>query len=142
MKFALVLFSILSVISTAAFGAGPEVPAGKEQKKPQLSPTGKLYELHAGNPPIFDPKAWGPQVSCPEGSFAAGFELYMEPQIDGDDTALNAIRLSCRNSNGDLVTTIRSLEGGMGRRHTRVLSFLSGKKLSFLIPIDVRASLG
>ncbi len=68
-----------------------------------------------------DPESGGPWGSwystsrCPSGSFAFGFKQKVEsPQGDGDDTALNAIRLRCRNRKSD-VYAIGSGEGEWGK---------------------------
>ncbi|EMP39285.1 Vitelline membrane outer layer protein 1 like protein [Chelonia mydas] len=40
--------------------------------------------------------SWGEEETCPDKSFAIGFSLKVElPQLSGDDTALNGIRLLC-----------------------------------------------
>ena len=58
--------------------------------------------------------AWGTfggQDLCPPGEFAVGFELKSEAPgtaSDGDDTALNGIRLKCNG--GDTVSWLVSCE--------------------------------
>merc|ERR1719348_2475007 len=46
--------------------------------------------------------SWGPIEFCPEGSFAYGYQMKVEPPCgDCDDTVLNTIRLLCAYHLGD-----------------------------------------
>ncbi|KAF4099026.1 vitelline membrane outer layer protein 1 homolog [Onychostoma macrolepis] len=54
---------------------------------------------------------------CPPGTYAAGFSLKVEDPIDGDDTALNGIRLHCVASNSMYSpnsASVQSAEGSWG----------------------------
>lgn len=58
---------------------------------------------------------WGPDAYCPPGEFVWGFRLKSEPyQGSGDDTALNAVELICKNGVNETSTYIRSSEGDWG----------------------------
>jgi hypothetical protein len=58
---------------------------------------------------------WGEGASCPAGAFVWGFRLKSESyQGSGDDTALNAIELICKNRDSGDITRIRSAEGQWG----------------------------
>jgi hypothetical protein len=62
---------------------------------------------------------WNSEVVCPTGTFASGFALKVEPDQGpgvrrGDDTALNAVRLYCSDSNGMIIDVIQSNEGDWG----------------------------
>jgi hypothetical protein len=55
--------------------------------------------------------SWGDWQYCPQGSFAAGYTMRVEPSLggDGDDTAVNGIKLYCVNkSTGKRVAIITS----------------------------------
>jgi len=69
------------------------VIAGKTIKRPYVHWIEPYHETIWGN--------LGPDEFCPEGSFANGFSLKVEKdQENGDDTALNAIKLSCAYHDG------------------------------------------
>ncbi|XP_075433796.1 vitelline membrane outer layer protein 1-like [Ascaphus truei] len=58
---------------------------------------------------------WGPLQTCPDGSHAKAFSLKVEGgQGDGDDTALNGIRLHCVSRNNIDENSIQSTEGPWG----------------------------
>ncbi|XP_045187604.1 vitelline membrane outer layer protein 1-like [Mercenaria mercenaria] len=59
---------------------------------------------------------WGSAVFCPPGSYAAGYDMKIEPYQGGwvDDTAMNGIKLYCETSEGHLTTTITSGVGPWG----------------------------
>ncbi|XP_050948890.1 vitelline membrane outer layer protein 1-like [Labeo rohita] len=64
--------------------------------------------------------SWGYRDMCAEGTYAAGFSLKVENPIDGDDTALNGIRLHCTDlSKGSKAyhryTSVQSDVGSWGR---------------------------
>jgi len=52
---------------------------------------------------------WGPKKTCVFPHFVHKMQLKIEPRIDGDDTALNAIKLTCSDGN-----TITSDQGPWG----------------------------
>ncbi|XP_056113743.1 vitelline membrane outer layer protein 1-like [Rhinichthys klamathensis goyatoka] len=59
--------------------------------------------------------SWGYKSMCPSGRYAAGFSLRVERPIDGDDTALNGIRLYCVDRPGSRDhNSIESDVGGWG----------------------------
>lgn len=58
---------------------------------------------------------WGGWQYCPAGSFAAGYSMKVEGrQGDGDDTAVNGIKLYCVNNRGKRVATVTSAVGPWG----------------------------
>ena len=74
---------------------------------------------------------WGPPAYCPAGQYVWGFRVKGEPyQGNGDDTALNAVQLICKNGASGVPTYIHSREGGWGAwgkdhvcRETPVIGF-------------------
>lgn len=64
---------------------------------------------------ITDFGTWGQEEFCPNGSYVTGVNLKIEDdQLDGDDTALNSIKLICTDLNGVLKKQITSSEGTYG----------------------------
>uniref|UniRef100_A0A8C1N6M7 Vitelline membrane outer layer 1 homolog a n=1 Tax=Cyprinus carpio TaxID=7962 RepID=A0A8C1N6M7_CYPCA len=64
--------------------------------------------------------SWGQREMCPAGTYAAGFSLRVEDPIQGDDTALNGIRLHCVASKGSSdsyrdYSSVQSDVGSWGR---------------------------
>uniref|UniRef100_A0A9J8AQV5 Vitelline membrane outer layer protein 1-like n=1 Tax=Cyprinus carpio carpio TaxID=630221 RepID=A0A9J8AQV5_CYPCA len=64
--------------------------------------------------------SWGHREMCPAGTYAAGFSLRVEDPIQGDDTALNGIRLHCVASKGSSdsyrdYSSVQSDVGSWGR---------------------------
>ncbi|CAF1098596.1 unnamed protein product [Adineta steineri] len=51
---------------------------------------------------------------CPADTWAYGFQQRVQPQQDGDDTALNAVRLICRGKSGTGSYAISSYDGLWG----------------------------
>jgi len=63
---------------------------------------------------------WGSASFCPEGSWATGFQLKVEPDCGAfcDDTALNGVKLFCANPDGtdrgEVTSTVGSFGGWKG----------------------------
>ncbi|XP_003996201.1 vitelline membrane outer layer protein 1 homolog [Felis catus] len=57
---------------------------------------------------------WAWPEMCPDGFFASGFSLKVEPPqgIPGDDTALNGIRLHCSRGNAERNTQVVESQSG------------------------------
>lgn len=63
---------------------------------------------------------WGKMESCPDDTFAFGFQLLSENPTKDDNTALNGIRLHCRKQNGtSTFQRISSKQGVYGEWRTR-----------------------
>ncbi|KFO22918.1 vitelline membrane outer layer protein 1 homolog [Fukomys damarensis] len=60
---------------------------------------------------------WTWPEMCPDGYFASGFSLKVEPVqgIPGDDTALNGVRLHCTRGNAEHVVESKSGRWGLWR---------------------------
>ncbi|XP_049631575.1 LOW QUALITY PROTEIN: vitelline membrane outer layer protein 1 homolog [Suncus etruscus] len=83
-----------------------EVKSKAKEKK--YDPT--IIEVNNGGP--WGDWAW-PDM-CPDGFFAGGFSLKVEPSkgITGDDTALNGIRLHCTKGNAERNTRVVESQWG------------------------------
>ncbi|XP_073479124.1 vitelline membrane outer layer protein 1 homolog [Aquarana catesbeiana] len=78
---------------------------------------------------------WGWMDMCPPGTVATGFDLKVEPpQGDGDDTALNAIKLFCTKS-GESYAEITSTTGRWGS-WTGARWCPSGVLISFALQVE------
>ncbi|XP_053399522.1 uncharacterized protein LOC123557204 isoform X2 [Mercenaria mercenaria] len=78
---------------------------------------------------------WGVAEFCPQGSFAIGYNLKIEPdQGKGDDTGLNAIKLICADQygfiRGNEITSTQAIWGSY--RKENKLCPKSGKTVYFL----------
>jgi len=84
------------------------VISSKTIKRPYIAAIEPSHETSWGS--------WGSDEFCPEGSYANGFSLKVEEDIEnGDDTALNAIKLSCAYHNGTeggYITSTEQIWGG------------------------------
>ncbi|ODM92211.1 Vitelline membrane outer layer protein 1 [Orchesella cincta] len=77
---------------------------------------------------------WGSLQRCPSETYAQGFQLKTERYlyIDGDDTALNSIKLFCGDPTKQGTPSITSTEGFFGvwgKVHTCFPGFLTGFQL-------------
>ncbi|XP_076044998.1 vitelline membrane outer layer protein 1-like [Oratosquilla oratoria] len=85
--------------------------------------------LNLDNP--YDAGEWGSVSLCPNGSFAHAFEVKFEEYNAVDETAVNAIKLYCRNEHEHDLGYITSSEGQHGRWYgMRICSsgFLTGMR--------------
>ncbi|XP_053378916.1 vitelline membrane outer layer protein 1-like [Mercenaria mercenaria] len=57
---------------------------------------------------------WGSVQLCPDGSYAAGYDMKIEKPVCADDTALNAIKLICEFPDGKETGEITSTQGHWG----------------------------
>ena len=66
--------------------------------------------------PKSGPCYWGPSEFCPDGSWASGFQLMVEPSCGDicDDTALNSVKLFCSTQDGVSDGFITSKKGNFG----------------------------
>ncbi|KAM9450371.1 vitelline membrane outer layer protein 1-like isoform 1-T2 [Clarias gariepinus] len=60
--------------------------------------------------------SWGPREMCPFGTYATGFSLKVEEELNDDNTALNGISLYCSGSplSSQPESTVESDEGSWG----------------------------
>uniref|UniRef100_I3N984 Vitelline membrane outer layer protein 1 homolog n=2 Tax=Marmotini TaxID=337730 RepID=I3N984_ICTTR len=80
---------------------------------------------------------WALPEMCPDGYFASGFSLKVEPHqgILGDDTALNGIRLHCTRGNSELNTQVVESQSGKWGAWSEPLWCPSG---GFLVAFSLR----
>ncbi|XP_067280457.1 vitelline membrane outer layer protein 1 homolog [Pseudorasbora parva] len=78
---------------------------------------------------------------CPYGTYAAGFSLRVENPINGDDTALNGIRLYCADWSRGFVSSIESDTGYWGD-WTDVKWCFNGYLKAFQLRVESRKGKG
>jgi len=77
--------------------------------------------------------SWGTTEFCPDGSYVTGYQIKVEPpRGHDDDTALNAIRLYCRDKNdvttGSITSSQQSWGTWQGKEECRS-TFMKGFRL-------------
>ncbi|XP_053407702.1 vitelline membrane outer layer protein 1-like [Mercenaria mercenaria] len=81
---------------------------------------------------------WGTAEYCPEGAYAVGYDLKIEPRQGryDDDTALNAIKLFCEYPGGSGAGEITSTEGRWGVWQGRTKCERKGFLTSFILQVE------
>uniref|UniRef100_A0A8C2JAE3 Fertilization envelope outer layer protein n=1 Tax=Cyprinus carpio TaxID=7962 RepID=A0A8C2JAE3_CYPCA len=82
--------------------------------------------------------SWCQREMCPAGTYAAGFSLRVEDPINGDDTALNGIRLHCIQSSSHSHHSYSSVQSDVGSwgRWTDIKWCPSGFLASFQLRVE------
>ncbi|XP_030628224.1 vitelline membrane outer layer protein 1 homolog [Chanos chanos] len=110
-------FIALSLLISLALGSAPDLGQGssKERQDRAVPPNDNLVIAVANG---FQKGAWSKTDKCPEGLYAGGFSLRIEPPQGTmrDDTSLNGIRLYCIDpkSARNLIPTVVSHPGYWG----------------------------
>ena len=111
--FALAISAIASVAS-AGPGLGDDVDdlgVGEQPALPQLNRDDALASLI---PPGAPWGSWKDTIFCSDGDYAVGYEMRVDSPEDGDNTALNSVRLICQSKLGGNWYKIMSHPGGFG----------------------------
>ncbi|XP_053373904.1 uncharacterized protein LOC123531192 [Mercenaria mercenaria] len=81
---------------------------------------------------------WGSVQLCPEGSYAVGYDMKIEPKCDSDCTALNAVKLVCEFPDGKDSGEVTSAQGPWGAWVGRVQCPSRVRERQYLTSFDLQ----